>query len=115
MTGQADVKWIWMAVALVVVAVPTLTVLFNREIRAMQQRVAELERRIDALATADRSAGRGADRAAEIAEIERRLATTQRERELDILRTLSAMRPPEPEFIEEYFIEPARSEAAGRD
>lgn len=81
MTGQADVRWIWMAVALVVIAVPVLTLLFTREIRGLQQRVADLEQPRN----------------------DRR--DTSEERLLDLLRTLSAMRPAEPEFTEEYYVE----------
>jgi hypothetical protein len=90
MTGQADVRWIWMAVALVVVAVPVLTVLFNREVRALQQRVADLERHLDAAPPAAEPAPRDRDEL------------------LDLLRTLSALRPAEPEFVEEYYVEVRR-------
>jgi hypothetical protein len=84
MTGQADVRWIWMAVALVVVAVPVFTVLFNREIRALQNRIKELEK-ANAAHERDHS--------------------QEREQQLDLLRTLSALRPAEPEFTEEYYVE----------
>jgi hypothetical protein len=88
MTGQADVKWIWMAVALVVVAVPVLTVLFNREIRNLQHRLTDL--------TPPRPEPPAVDD----------------DRLLDVLRTLSAMRPAEPEFTEIYYLAPAARVAA---
>jgi hypothetical protein len=99
MTGQADVRWIWMAVALVVVAVPVLTVLFNREIRALQQRVAELERRVEA---------GGAPPVAEAVPQVAAAVPHDRTELLDVLRTLSALRPAEPEFVEEYYVEADR-------
>ncbi|GIJ55419.1 hypothetical protein [Virgisporangium aurantiacum] len=82
MTGQADVKWIWMAVALVVVAVPVLTVLFNREIRILQQRLSRL------------------------ADEPPKTPVQPDDRLLDVLRALSAMRPAEPEFTEVYRLAP---------
>jgi hypothetical protein len=82
MTGQADVKWIWMAVALVVVAVPVLTLLFNREIRTLQQRLSRLEDKPP------------------------KAPVHHDDRLLDVLRALSAMRPAEPEFTEVYRLAP---------
>jgi hypothetical protein len=105
MTGRADVRWIWMAVALVVVAVPVLTVLFGREVRALQQRVSDLEGRIEAIAgRAERAAAAIDQRAVELRAVGDRLAAEQREQLLDVLRTLSAMRPADPEFTEEYYV-----------
>lgn len=75
-----------MAVALVVVAVPVLTVLFNREIRALQKRIQDLEGRRPEPAPAP-------DEGTAL---------------LDVLRTLSALRPAEPEFVEEYYVEADR-------
>lgn len=85
-----------MAVALVVVAVPVLTVLFNREVRALQQRVADLERRLEAAFQAPAPVAPVAPAAAPGPEL------------LDLLRTLSALRPTEPEFVEEYYVEADR-------
>ena len=85
-----------MAVALVVVAVPVLTVLFNREVRALQQRVADLERRVGAAAAPPEEAA---------AAPEREEPAQTRPEVLDLLRTLSALRPAEPEFVEEYYVE----------
>lgn len=123
-----------MAVALVVVAVPLLTVLVSREVRALQQRIVELEERLAGLgaragpvalgaSAGPVDTGAGRDRSAEIerrvearttravVDLEKRLVAQQREQLLDVLRTLSAMRPAEPEFTDEYYLE-AR---AGRD
>jgi hypothetical protein len=117
MTGQADVRWIWMAVALVVVAVPLLTVLVSREVRALHERVIEVEQRVVSLrnaeavrADAEARAARTADdldkRTAEAgARLAAGLAAQQREQLLDVLRTLNAMRPAEPEFTEEYHLD----------
>ncbi|GAA0922131.1 hypothetical protein GCM10009557_91610 [Virgisporangium ochraceum] len=89
-----------MAVALVVVAVPVLTVLFNREIRALQQRVAQLERRPDPPAARPRPDAPAAQPETPAAQPRPEL--------LDVLRTLSALRPAEPEFVEEYYVEADR-------
>src|SRR6185312_8570640 len=75
MTGQADVRWIWMAVALVVVAVPLLTVLVSRELRVLQERVVELEHRLAAQGAAVRS--EADSRVADRAELRSRLAEVE--------------------------------------
>lgn len=80
-----------MAVALVVVAVPVLTVLFGRELRALHNRLDRVDVRPAPVAAAP---------------------VADDPRLLEVMRTLSAMRPVEPEFAEEYHLAGAGSAEA---